>query len=138
MALLGYKKRFIDPLLSGQKTGTIRAFRKIPIVPGERLYHYTGLRTKYCEKIGESTCLTVGTITIYINSGKIDIQYPNNICSITSSEALDDFAMADGFSDWQDMKQFWLDNHGIKLNGRKVLLTPFNGIHILHTPLINI
>jgi len=70
MALLGYKAQFVDPLLSGQKIGTIRNARRHPIKEKERLYHYTGLRTKHCHKIGESNCITCEPITILlVNNG---------------------------------------------------------------------
>lgn len=53
--LLGFQARFAPLVESGEKTQTIRALRKDGRVPriGERLYLYTGLRTKYVQKLGE-------------------------------------------------------------------------------------
>lgn len=135
MALLGYKSRFVDPLLAGTKLGTIRSLRKYPVEPGDRLYHYTGLRTKHSFKIGESDCLSVEPITILINIGLITVgKLPTVLPKIYKGAELDSFAIRDGFSNWDDMREFWIENHGVKKGGRKVILVPFDGIWIQHTP----
>lgn len=139
MALLGYKPQFVDPLRSGQKTGTIRVPRKYPVKERERLYHYTGLRTKHCYKIGESICLTCEPITILLNSGvividrKIDL-FSTDTADVYKGEAqLNKFAYHDGFANWKEMKAFWLDTHGTLKGKRKVILVPFQGIYIRHS-----
>ena len=53
MPLLGFDKRFASKVRSGAKTCTIRVPRKRPIKVGDRLYLYTGLRTKGARKLGE-------------------------------------------------------------------------------------
>jgi len=126
MALLGFKKRFAEPVRSGRKRQTIRAFRKYPISPGETLYLYTALRTKYAEKLKEVRCKQVGLITIFINSGEIITK--DGVYN-TKSE-LNAFAKRDGFKDWEDMKAFWIAEHGVKKGKRKVILRKFTGILI--------
>lgn len=49
--LLGFKPRFVDPILDGHKLHTLRNPRKVTPKVGEVLYMYTGLRTKYCKLI---------------------------------------------------------------------------------------
>lgn len=49
--LLGFKKRFVEPIQIGTKVFTMRVPRKKEPKIGETLYMYTALRTKYCEKI---------------------------------------------------------------------------------------
>lgn len=51
MALLNFQKQFADLIEAGTKRQTIRAARKYPIKVGDKLYLYTGLRTKYCRKL---------------------------------------------------------------------------------------
>lgn len=75
----------------------------------EQIYLYTGLRTKHTEKIGEAQCL--GTRTITINNNSI-VLHDMLTVNIDTPEGLDQFAVADGFNDWQSMKQFWIKEHG--------------------------
>lgn len=132
MALLGFKKRFVPKIRRGTKQQTIRTFRKYPISPGETLYLYTALRTKYAEKIKEVICDWVYTIDIKINAGIITIN--NGPCgestTLKGTHELDQFAKRDGFANWQDMKAFWIAEHGVKKGNRKVILTTFRGMLI--------
>lgn len=128
MALLGFKERFYEKIRNGSKRQTIRKPRKYPIVPGETLYLYTGLRTKHSKKIRQVICKSVCEISISFNNDRIILHIkfllgPINICV----KDLDLFAKQDGFKDWADMKAFWLAEHGIKKGKRKVILTVFKG-----------
>jgi hypothetical protein len=69
MALLGYKKQFTPSVKDGSKRSTIRATRKHPVKVGEKLYHYTGLRTKQCEKLLESVCTETYPVRIIHETG---------------------------------------------------------------------
>ena len=55
MPALNFKKEFADKVASGEKRQTIRALRKDGKNPrpGQKLYLYTGMRTKYCRKCGD-------------------------------------------------------------------------------------
>jgi hypothetical protein len=137
MAILSFKERFAGKVRNGSKRQTIRAPRKYPITPGERLYLYTALRTKYAKKLREVVCKSVTHIQILFNTGNIHFLYPINnnnkvalIGSITDIEGLNVFAKRDGFKDWEDMKAFWIQEHGVKKGKRKVILRMFEGILI--------
>lgn len=110
MPLLNYKKQFAPLVESGKKRQTIRAMRKRPFKVGDRLYHYTGLRTKQCRKLLESVCKEVNEITIYENwidiPGKVVFPVP--------------FARADGFRCWEDMLDFFKTVHGLPFRGQVV------------------
>jgi hypothetical protein len=123
MALLGFKKRFAPKVRGGKKRQTIRNFRKYPIRVGETLYLYTALRTKYSEKLREAKCKSVDVITISFNTGSIS--YGSEI--LTKDHELDSFAKKDGFNDWNDMRDFWIQEHGVKKGNRKVILLPYTG-----------
>ena len=41
------------------KTTTISSYRKRPFCKGDILYLFTGLRTKYCKRLGTVKCLRV-------------------------------------------------------------------------------
>lgn len=123
MAILSFKKRFAGKVRNGQKRQTIRGFRKYPIKEGETLHLYTALRTKYAERLRVVTCKSVELIHIHFNSREIIL--PEQV--ISTADELNAFAKADGFSDFEDMRQFWIAEHGVKKGDRKVLLTPFKG-----------
>ena len=78
MPILNYRKEFAPLVESGEKRLTIRAMRKRPFKSGDRLFHYTGLRTKACRKLLESTCLFADRIdiiphgTVFINNWLCD------------------------------------------------------------------
>jgi len=55
MPLLGFTV-FRKEIEDGRKRQTIRMARKHPIKVGQDLYLYWKLRTKQCEKIGETRC----------------------------------------------------------------------------------
>lgn len=67
MPAFSYKERFIPLILDGSKCQTIRKRRTHPPKAGDTLYHYFGLRTKHCRKLGESICCEVKTIYIKKN-----------------------------------------------------------------------
>ena len=114
MPLLNYKKQFAGLVESGEKCQTIRAFRKRLIKPGDRLYHYTGLRTKSCRKLLESDCITVDSITIKEN-GRLIVGGLLQGC--IGREVI---AEADGFSCWEDMLEFFKTVHGLPFTGQMI------------------
>ena len=65
MPALNYSSQFAPLVESGRKTQTIRALRKRPIKTGDKLYHYTGMRTKACRALGWSICSAVIDIDIF-------------------------------------------------------------------------
>lgn len=107
MPLLGFKKQFAHLVENGTKRQTIRAKRRDGKDQrvGETLYLYTGLRTKHCRKLGEEICKSVEEITIDYNG----INVSGNWLSVSERDAL---ARADGFTCFQDMKEFFKNEHG--------------------------
>lgn len=138
MVAYSFKKQFIGPILSGlgenpqalwgqypPKRQTIRSIgRKRHARPGETIQLYTAMRTKQCRKLGEALCKSVSDIRIFVHREAIRLP-----CSQIEGGALDAFARADGFADWPEMKQFWIDEHG-----ELVKLGPFVGVLIQWEP----
>ncbi|HMG94378.1 MAG TPA: hypothetical protein VK589_30165 [Chryseolinea sp.] len=110
MAALSFKQRFAGKIRNGQKRQTIRAIRKYPITPGETLYLYVGQRTKHCEKLREVKCSHTKPISIYFNV-VVDRIVIDNTLTLDELMDLDWFAKSDGFRDWNDMRDFWIENH---------------------------
>jgi hypothetical protein len=111
MALINFQKQFANDVEIGVKRQTIRAIRKRPIVPGETLYLYTGLRTKNCRKLRQNECISVNSIEIttmdIIISGDSFFYY----------DYLNQFAVADGFTDFRSMVEWFSKTHGLPFNG---------------------
>lgn len=121
MALLGYKSEFAILVELSIKRQTIRAPRKYPVKAGERLYHYTGLRTKACRKLLESTCMSVADIRIDAD-GAVFIDGDQ----LNSKVLLDIFAWQDGFratpgkSEHDNFIDFFKTVHGLPFAGQLI------------------
>jgi len=114
MPALNFQNRFADQVESGQKRQTIRLQRKRPIVVNDKLYLYTGMRTKHCRKLGETYCRQVTPIKM----GR------NYVHLMTEGEPWDMgpparewFARRDGFDSWKAMCQWFSRQHGLPFEG---------------------
>lgn len=100
MPALNFQSRFAAKVLDGTKPGTIRAKRKRPIKVGDRLYLYTGQRTKHSRKLKEVVCH--GVFDIVITKSDILI---NGIALYESMK--EGFARLDGFNSYSEFLQFF-------------------------------
>lgn len=94
MPTLNYKKQFAPLVVSGEKKQTIRVMRKRPFKVHDTLYHYTGLRTKQCQKLGESICLNVEGISVIMDDDQPIFWVEGDRLSLG---LVDDLAIRDGF-----------------------------------------
>lgn len=111
MPAYSFKERFVQPIFNRTKRQTIRGKRKHRAKPGDTLYLYFGMRTKYCKKLGEEICTDVKDIIILVTGVFIDGEL------LESDHEYEDLAKADGFDDWNDMWNFWKQNNSIPFNG---------------------
>ena len=105
--------KFTDKILSGEKRQTIRLSRKHPIKRGDKLYLYTGMRTKNCKKLGEAVCSEVVPIKIQCLK---DARCSNEI-KITpplEASAYVDLSKADGFKSLFDFNKFFITTYKLK------------------------
>jgi len=78
MPALNFKQEFVNKILSGEKTTTIRKPSKRKFKIDGVLYLYTGQRSKDCTKLGTATVRRLSQIEIgagedvYINSVQIN------------------------------------------------------------------
>ena len=115
--LLGFKKRFVEPILIGTKVHTMRKDRRVQPKIGERLYMYTGLRTSSCQKITDKEIL-ISTQRVHIK-GSLNLGVAGMNVWIDgrnlSNIEINEFVKFDGFTDQTDFASFWLEG---KKNGR--------------------
>lgn len=115
MPALNFQKQFAPKVESGEKRQTIRAKRKRPFKLHDNLYHYTGMRTKYCRKLGESECSKVFDVIISENGTmKISDKYLNKF-------ERNEIAKKDGFDCWNDMWLWFQKTHGFPFYGQLVM-----------------
>lgn len=116
MPALSFKARFCDAIVTGTKKQTIRNLRKRPFQVSDPLYLYYAQRSPLRKFLKEVVCTEV--CRIEIRSQSITLwNYTHPFCGLVKkiklvNQSLDEFAKADGFEDWADMKAFWIAEHG--------------------------
>lgn len=138
MPAYSFLKQFAQPIVEGTKGGTIRPTRgggKGPrrVVgghawPGETLYLFTGMRTKYCRRIGDRPCLKSASISLHLGGHpRVEIHDDDDRRFYAGASDLDKFAVFDGFPDWAALREFWAETHRA--------VTIFDGWHVRWLPL---
>ncbi len=121
MPLIGFQKQFVALVESGEKRQTIRAYRKDGREPksGERLYLYTGLRTKQCRKLGEAVCLNARRFEITGEASGIFwlIEDDGGDMEVMTTDECHDLASADGFATHYEMTDWFKKTHGLPFEG---------------------
>jgi len=109
---LNFKSQFAYKVESGEKRQTIRAYRKDgrDPKPRQKLYLYTGMRTKKCCKLKEVLCKATYAVIIDKETMYID------------SMPLADFekkevAIADGFNNFEELRDFFAITHRLPFYG---------------------
>lgn len=111
MPTLNFVAQFAKDVESGKKRSTIRAKRKRPIRPGDRLYLYTAQRTRDCRKLGEADCLSVYDIMIGNDN---HIKLCGESLSFIESTWV---ARLDGFQSYPEFLAFFQKRHGLPFHG---------------------
>lgn len=107
--LLGFKPRFVEPILIGTKVFTMRNKRKVEPKIGETLYMYTGLRTSHTKKITDKEKLMsiqTAHVSIEVNPSKFSLVVKVDGRTLTEDE-ITDFVVYDGFEDREDFIKYW-------------------------------
>lgn len=131
MPLLGFQSRFAQLVESGEKRQTIRAYRKDgrDPKPGDRLYLWTGLRTKGARKLGEAVAIRVTPIEIRRRMAwlpgvrnrwlKIDVylEGPRGGRRKLTSREVVALSIRDGFTGPALFGFFFELNHGLPFHG---------------------
>ena len=107
-----------DKVAAGEKRQTIRAPRKSRHArPGDPLTFYTGPRMQP-RAIGRSVCVSTAEVnlncakdsaTVWEEDGRVSFAVQAH--DSDSRAALDDFARADGFATWAEMREWFKQTH---------------------------
>lgn len=130
MPAYNFQPRFAPFVGSGEKPCTIRLPRKRPTVPGDRLYLYTGQRTKACRLLRVETCLAVVLLYIFLGRDKAlshCILYKDtDRFRILYRWDMDDLAKLDtgGLLTWGEVVSFLETNYGLPFTGELIQFLP--------------
>ncbi len=102
MPAIGFRPQYVPLILSGEKDQTIRRQRRRPILPGDRLYFYTGMRTPQCQAIGTAVCHE--TLQLWISREGIFRWWSGvGVGHVLRHRELIEFARRDGFGTVADL-----------------------------------
>ena len=124
-------KDYAQRLKIKPKTTTIRAARKRPFRKGDTLYLFSGIRTKYCIKLGTATCKKVEEFTItdispetvektfdgYMITERIVVAI--NGVALTGDQEYA-IAIKDGFESTAKMIDWFRKAHGFPFDGQRI------------------
>ena len=109
MPALNFLARLAPLVESGAKTHTVRRRSKRPIKEGDRLYLFTGMRTKNCRRLMDTECVQIQDIHIDFCgwSMTLDGEFVD----------YDAFARADGLKDFHELVCWIGENYGLPFDG---------------------
>jgi hypothetical protein len=120
MVAYSFQPQFVPKLQAGEKSQTIRAVgRKRHARPGEMVQIYTGMRTKHCQKLFQSECLSTSAVLIFPDR---TVQVDDR--TLDEQEKAD-LAVADGFTDFDQFMEFFGQNFSHRDKAENI---PFDGI----------
>lgn len=147
MPIINFKPEFAELVASGKKRQTIRAIRKRPFKAGDKLYLYTGLRTKEARNLIDSELadgyrillskhggqmINVLPLKYYVTCKEVhEIHIANNPSeNLPGAIAIDgikqpiyvieDIAKRDGFNSIRDFIEWFRYTHGLPFHGQLV------------------
>jgi len=121
MPAYNFKKEFADQVESGSKTQTIRKKRKRPTVVGDKIFLYTGMRTKECRPLGEGEVFAVDEFTLF---NHMKYRIGNEVCVAVYPENGMRLAQDDGFETWEEFVTFFDSTYGLPFEGEIIHWTP--------------
>ena len=105
----GFRKQFAPAVISGAKRQTVRQERKDRKRPdkGDRVTLWSGLRTAYCERLGEGAVTGCFRVTIRFEDGALLFDGEE-----VSGARAETFAQQDGFESFKAMEDWFHETHG--------------------------
>ena len=117
MVAYSFQPRFLPLLASREKRQTIRLPRKRHARPGEALQFFTGARMKPV-RVGAALCVASRDVRLDFAASRVTL---DDAVEIDTADALDAFAVRDGFSvpqrwadeftPWSYMSRWWRCTH---------------------------
>jgi hypothetical protein len=105
--VIGFKKQFVEHILTGRKVHTVRDDKGNRWKAGMLMHMYTGGRfSKEYHQFAKKECKGIQDIfTTYFN-GRLQITVDDTY--LFGHLERTNFAISDGFNDWDDFVKYWL------------------------------
>lgn len=120
MPAISFDARFAKAVACGAKRQTIRPQRKKPIKIGDKLYLFTGMRTKGCRSLGVGVCIDVQDVRIESDEA----------VAIDGVHLLRDelhlLAQKDGFDDSREFIEWFRAHYGLPWVGQLIKWAPLS------------
>ena len=122
MVAYSFKPQFEAPIVERIKPHTLRGPRPRHARPGEHVQHYVGMRTRSCRLIATALCDRLQAATLNFGAGVPivlhAVEHPargvfDKVGPAQRVEAVEAFAISDGFEGWEAMARFWRDTHRV-------------------------
>lgn len=108
-----FERRFVDPILSGTKTGTIRERRKRPLKPGDWMIMRCWQGKPY-----RSTQVSITEDREVLSVSAVELDFAAMIFRVDELTVfraeLPAFARADGFKSLVDFRHYWVHRRGVR------------------------
>lgn len=115
MVSFNFQLMFAPRIKAGTKKHTIRATKRCSV--GDSMHMFTGLRTPFCNRIGEAPCIVVYEVEI---TQENVVVLPKKACTAgyyLSEDGKPEFAKMGGFDSWEEMVSFYEKHHGLPWRG---------------------
>lgn len=117
MPMIPFTREFAKPIYTGQKRQTVRPLGKIRFQVGQPLYLYEGYRYH----IGTYKCINARKINLLEKCVILEVErdlFLDENDEFISGQSLDIFAQADGFGNWNEMRNWFKKQYGgLPFNG---------------------
>jgi len=114
MPAYNFKKEFAYLVETGQKLQTIREVRKRKTALGDKIFLYSGMRTKACRLLGMGEI--VGVQKFILHSRETFTIADIDIPAMPWKDGLK-LARQDGFDTWEEFVKFFEDHYGLPFFG---------------------
>lgn len=111
MPAYNFQERWARKIEDGEKPHTIRKRRKRPTVIGDKLFLYTGMRTKECRLLKETVCAQIMPIDIFADTVSVNGE-------VLNKRDLDLLAYSDGFDSVGEFFEFFGKTYGLPCVGQ--------------------
>jgi len=124
MPAYGFKSQFVEMVVDGRKTTTIRQERKDGRKPraGQTAHCYFGMRTKVCRLLRRSPITSVDDIWLQASGpARLKVRVSGRVLTAAETEAL---ARADGFPSAMHLRAFFAGQYGLPFGGLLIAWDP--------------
>lgn len=117
--ILGFKERFVTPILSGTKIHTIRADTHNRWKAGNKIHFATGIRTPQYKQFHEGVCTSVEPILLCNVQGSV-VVYIDEVWKYV----IEKLTANDGLS-YNEFRDWFVPNNGDEFTGKIIHWTDF-------------